>query len=257
MSGTSYAVFLACVGMALAMRTHSLPKSVSSSSLSAGKDPTKVLMKRDFKGSDLGGGGSHASGHGASAPLDSYGTSGPGENGYYYYYYPVDEATGEKDIFGDKKDKCDAAKIMAPLIVIAVFLGIIAANAIGLLPALNLANINFGNLNLPGIQIGTGLGVVAGTGRRDLDDSYYEEYSSWGPLEKLTTIVTSALDSEQCLSRLVCESGKYAEGRTTVLSILEIITPPEYQNRMKIFKDSALKKSDCKTYKCSYTDKLF
>lgn len=210
MRGTFYLLLAVCVGVAVAVPSSQLTPN----------DQSKVFMKRDYKAPLPPS---------VDPPAESY---PPTDNGYYYYYYPVEE-DGKK--IAKEKDECSIKKVVAPLIVIAVFLGIIAASTVGLIP-----QITFPPIVLP----------ILPNGRNMASAAY--EYVPWDSLEKLTMVVSEAIESEECLSRLVCESGRYVEGRTTMLGFLEFFMPPRYQNRMKIFKDSALKKSDCKAFKCSY-----
>jgi len=182
-------------------------------------DNSKILMKRDYKAPD-------------APPIDSYSAppSGQSGDGLYYYYYPTEEH-GAKEV---KQDKCLVEKLLTPIILITIFLGIIAASVTGLLP-------NLGNL-IPTIPIPItipNIPVVPGVGRA---------------LDEMTLIVTKAVESEECLPLLICESGKYAHGYNTMVGILDYFTPRVFQSKMKIFKDAATKKTDCKQYRCSFVD---
>jgi len=186
-------------------------------------DPTKTLLKRDY----------------AAPPQQDPIPGDGGDSGFYYYYYPVEEdgKKGKGGLDDYKHDKCAGEKLLAPLIIISIFLGIIAFRDIGLLP-----NINLPDINLKELPTARDLASSAG------------HYIPWTALDTLTVSVTEAVESEQCMQRLVCHSGRYAEGRTTMLSLVEFFIPRRFQPHMKIFKDSALKQADCSSYTCSYAD---
>ncbi|XP_027225805.1 uncharacterized protein [Penaeus vannamei] len=163
-----------------------------------------------------------------SAP-SSYGY---GNGGVYYYYYPSGatlQEKGEKD--EEEKDKCDVERLLAPIILITIFLGIIAGAIVGLFPALTLPTVQ---------QI---LALLPQINGRSMDD--------------MTVMITQAVESEDCLDRLFCESGKFADGYTNTVSMFEFFAPRAFESKMKIFKDSALRKTDCKRYRCSYVDFMF
>nr|XP_027225796.1 uncharacterized protein LOC113817882 [Penaeus vannamei] len=147
------------------------------------------------------------------------------------YYYPVEmmPAAMEEPMENKKKDKCVVQKLLPPIILITIFLGIIAGSIVGLFPS----------LTWPAFQQVLPILAQAGNGR-SMDD--------------MTTMVTRAVESEECLARLVCESGKLANGYSTIFSMFEFFTPRVFESKMKIFKESALKKTDCKRYSCSYVD---
>ncbi|XP_042874669.1 uncharacterized protein LOC122254873 [Penaeus japonicus] len=169
-------------------------------------------------------------------PVDSYAAPPPqghgGDGGVYYYYYPTEahpmmaKETEEED---KKKDKCAVEKLLPPIILITIFLGIIAGAIVGLFPSLTFPTFQ---------QLIPALNQIA-NGRA---------------MDEMTEMVTRAVESEDCLPRLICESGKFADGYTTVLSFFEFFTPRAFESKMKIFKDSALKKTDCKRYRCAYID---
>ncbi|XP_069996169.1 uncharacterized protein [Penaeus vannamei] len=67
-------------------------------------------------------------------------SDGYGDSGHYYYYYPTEmmpekEEEEEED---KKKDKCAVEKLLPPIILITIFLGIIAGVLVGLFPSLGL-----------------------------------------------------------------------------------------------------------------------
>ncbi|XP_071546793.1 uncharacterized protein [Panulirus ornatus] len=186
---------------------------------------SKTLQNRDYKAPEP-----------AEPPAEHYHPD-EGDQGYYYYYYPVEE--DKKKLLKD--DKCAVEKLLIPLIIICVILGILTANSIGLLPSIELPPLVLPTAPILSIQKNRALNSM-------------DSYIPWDTIDQLTLVVTEALESEQCLPRLVCESGRYADGRTTAVSFLEFFAPRKLQSHMKIFKDSALKKTDCSIYKCSYIE---
>ncbi|KAG7156307.1 uncharacterized protein LOC121853907 [Homarus americanus] len=182
-------------------------------------DSSKILQKRDYKT--------------PGAPADSY--SSEADNGFYYYYHPV-EADGKKD------EKCSIDKLLVPLVLITIFVGISTFS--GLLSPILGKFTDLPTITIPELVIPKA---------RDLAASAVS-YIPWDSVDRVTLAVTEAVESEQCLPRLMCESGKYANGRSTALSLLEIFTPRRLQAHMKIFKDSALKNTDCTIYKCRHAD---
>ncbi|XP_063840031.1 uncharacterized protein LOC135088895 [Scylla paramamosain] len=165
------------------------------------------------------------------------------DSGFYYYYYPVEDDTKGKDkykddlFYKDDKDyKCSAEKLLAPLIIISIFLGIIAFSSLGLVPSFNLPTIE-----IPDLEINrSSRSLVSAAG-----------FLPWGTLNNMTEAVLAAVEGEECRPWLVCESGRLAEGRTMALSLMEFLAPSKYQQELKIFKDSALLKTSCDKYKCS------
>ncbi|XP_045118836.1 uncharacterized protein LOC123508896 [Portunus trituberculatus] len=166
------------------------------------------------------------------------------DSGFYYYYYPVEDDIKGKEKYkddlyykDDKDYKCSAEKLLAPLIIISIFLGIIAFSSVGLVPSFNLPPIN-----IPELEINRG--------SRSLVSSA-AEFLPWGTLNNMTEAVLAAVEGEECRPWLVCESGRLAEGRTTALSLMELLAPRKYQQEVRIFKDSALLRTSCDKYKCS------
>ncbi|XP_064113615.1 uncharacterized protein LOC135220294 [Macrobrachium nipponense] len=297
----AYIVLLVCLGLALAIPPSSSEESSSSSPSSSSssssrpsppknyphpQDPSKVFMKRDFKGPEAA---PHVDSYAvpvsdsyavpvsdsyAAPAVDSYAAPPAGDNGYYYYYHPVEEV-GYKH--GDKE--CGMGKaLLAPLILIDIFVGILAAEAIGLIPKLELPPIQIPALpalpGLPGLGDLSNLGLVKPEildlakpdllglnkpdilGKSDIDENYtLTDYVPWGAIGKLTTVMSEAMEKDDCSARLVCETGKYAEGYEMMLTMIEMFAPTVYQNKIKIFKDSALKRSNCKVYRCGYVDR--
>ncbi|KAK4313142.1 hypothetical protein Pmani_015484 [Petrolisthes manimaculis] len=190
---------------------------------------TKTLVKRDYN----------------SVPADPVVPSDTGDSGFYYYYYPVEEK-GKKGKEGLEhkdhyfKDKCTGEKLLAPLIIICIFLGIIAFRDIGLVPSFQLPDISLTDISLKE----TARGVT----------SFAGEYIPWNALDNLTVAVTEAVESEECVQRLVCHSGRYADGRSTIISVMELFMPRRFQSHMRIFKNSALNQSDCDVFRCGYAD---
>ncbi|XP_047491483.1 uncharacterized protein LOC125040799 [Penaeus chinensis] len=165
-------------------------------------------------------------------PVDSYAAPPPqghGDGGVYYYYYPTEMMPKEMEEEDKKKDKCAVEKLLPPIILITIFLGIIAGAIVGLFPSLTFPTFQ---------QLIPALNQIANG--RAMDD--------------MTEMITRAVESDDCLPRLICESGKFADGYTTMVSLFEFFTPRGFESKMKIFKDSALKKTDCKRYRCSYVD---
>ncbi|XP_066941158.1 uncharacterized protein [Macrobrachium rosenbergii] len=234
----AYIVLLVCLGLVLAIPTSSSevsPSSPSSSSSSSSspssspknhphpQDPSKVFMKRDFKGPEAA---HHVDSYDvpvsdsyAAPVVDSYAAPPPAsDNGYYYYYHPVEEV-GYKH--GGGKE-CDMGKaLLAPLILIDIFVGILAAEAIGLIPKLELPPIQIPALpalpGLPGLGDLANLGLVKPEildlakpdllnlnkpdilglnkpdilGKSDIDENYtLTDYIPWGAIGKLTTVVS-------------------------------------------------------------------
>jgi len=204
------------------------------SSQTHAKDPNKTFAKRDHPVPEVAPSGSYGAPPPPAPAGDSYSSYGGGDKGLYYYYYPTEEVgTGEKY----KDDKCAVEKILPTLILIDIFLGIIAGSLLGLIPSFSLANLinalPIPNVVLPAINI---------------------DKPKARMMEEVTNMVTSALENEECLPRMICETGRYAEGYTTFVGIMDFFTPDHFSNRMKVFKDAALKKTDCKSYNCSYVD---
>ncbi|XP_045615550.2 uncharacterized protein [Procambarus clarkii] len=185
-------------------------------------DPSNILQKRDYKVSE----------DVPAAPA--------GEDGFYYYYYPLEEKKESIKKLGNDLDKCTGEKLLAPLIIICIFLGIIAFKDIGLVPIFQIPPITVPKLTIPDIKFPKA---------RELS-----EYVPWDAVNQMTLAVTEAVESEECLPRLMCESGKYATNYTTALSLLELFIPQRLKTHMKILKDSALVKNDCTSYKCSYAE---
>ncbi|XP_068216487.1 uncharacterized protein [Palaemon carinicauda] len=248
-------VLLGCLGGALAVNPASGPGA---------EDPSKVLMKRDDQ--------HHAHPPTAHAPvLDSYATTGTG-GGQYYYYHPVEEAPPPEPAEpadSNKKDYCPIDTVLAPVIVITVFAGVLAANALGMVPRVAFGlpgdTINAINALKPdplGVKpniIGDNAWIPAvATGRRarseDGEGEGFMGNLTQVAFDQVTSFVMDAIETDDCSSRLICESGRYADGRKGFLSILHFLTPAIYRNKLKIFKDSALKKSDCKEFQCGYAD---
>ncbi|XP_068216490.1 uncharacterized protein [Palaemon carinicauda] len=282
----AYIVLLVCLGLSVATPPSSSAESTSSSPKKPlhphPQDNSKVFMKRDFKGPEAGlpldSYAAPVSDSYAAPHVDSYAAPPPqGDNGYYYYYHPVEEE-GSYKYGGYEDDKgCFGGKaLLAPLILIDIFVGILAAEAIGLIPKIELPPIQIPALPaLPGFDLANlaNLGLVKpeliGLDKPDLlgldkpnifgksnkDENYtLTDYVPWGVIGKLTTVVSDAIETDECSARLVCETGKYAEGYDMMLGVMEVFAPLVYQNKIKIFKDSALKKSNCKVYRCGYVD---
>ncbi|XP_050693166.1 uncharacterized protein LOC126983949 [Eriocheir sinensis] len=173
------------------------------------------------------------------------------DSGFYYYYYPVEEGGKGKDKgkggLGYKDDyyKCSEEKLLAPLIIICIFLGIIAFRDIGLvpsfhLPTIELPTIDIPNIDLPDVEINRGRNFA----------SSVSKYLPWHSLNNATVAVLAAVEAEECLPWLLCESGRLAQGRSTTLSLMEVFAPPKYQPQVKIFKEAATLRTNCDKYKC-------
>ncbi|XP_064112744.1 uncharacterized protein LOC135219699 [Macrobrachium nipponense] len=254
-------LLLGCLGGALA----ALPTKDSQA-----KDSSKVLLKRDDQ---------HHHAHTAPAlpPTgDSYssytptaGASAPAASGgHYYYYHPVEEPKPAAMEDDQKKDYCPVDTVLAPIIVITVFAGVLAGNALGMIPRVRFqlpqATINAINALKPdplGIKpdiIGPANAFIPadGTGRRLMTDDGPDLMgnATQMALDQITTFVLDTIETDDCGSRFICEAGKYADGRKKFLGLMHFMTPPIYRNKIKVFKDSALKKSDCRKFKCGYTD---
>ncbi|MPC08074.1 Glutathione S-transferase Mu 2 [Portunus trituberculatus] len=156
-------------------------------------------------------------------------------------YHPVRRQNHTRSTFllplsGRNLASCPA-RLLAPLIIISIFLGIIAFSSVGLVPSFNLPPIN-----IPELEINRG--------SRSLVSSA-AEFLPWRTLNNMTEAVLAAVEGEECRPWLVCESGRLAEGRTTALSLMELLAPRKYQQEVRIFKDSALLRTSCDKYKCS------
>ncbi|XP_066941159.1 uncharacterized protein [Macrobrachium rosenbergii] len=229
------------------------------------KDTSQVLQKRD---------GQH---HAHTAPAlpptaDSYSSysapTGPAASGGHYYSYQPVEEPKPAEMDDNKKDYCPIDTVLAPIIVITVFAGVLAGNALGMIPRVRFqlpqATIDAINALKPdplGIKpdiIGPANAFIpaVGTGRRQatVENSDLMGNVTQMALDQLTTFVMDTIETDDCGSRIICETGKYAEGRKNFLGIMHFLTPSIYRNKMKVFKDSALKKSDCRKFRCGYVD---
>ncbi|XP_053634087.1 uncharacterized protein [Cherax quadricarinatus] len=207
------------LGPSMPLPSHSIPLS-SDSSL----ESSKIRQKRDY-------------GIQADMPASPPET----DSGVYYYYYPLEEEKGKKKELFKDHDKCTGEKLLAPLIIICIFLGIIAFKDIGLVPKFSVPPFTFPGVKKPDIDIPKARELVS-------------SYVPWDTIDQVTLAVTEAVESEECLPRLVCESGKYATSYTTALSLLEFFMPRKLKAHMEIFKNSAYKMADCTNYKCSYAE---
>ncbi|XP_064112743.1 uncharacterized protein LOC135219698 isoform X2 [Macrobrachium nipponense] len=262
----SLLALLMCLGVGMAV-----PPSVSSSSGAQMNDASDVLMKRDDHHH-------HHQAHTAPAPvIDSYSSyasaSAPAATGgHYYYYHPVEEEVVEED--SKKKDYCPVDTVLAPIIVITIFAGILAGDAVGLVPSVRFqlpqATIDAINALKPdplGIKpdiIGPANAFIIadGTAGRQMTVDSEMTIDSVDLIGNITQIafdqvaglMTDVVDTEDCGLRIVCETGKYAEGRKNLLGVMHFLTPAIYRKKMKVFKDSALKKLDCANFKCGYLE---
>ncbi|UYV62873.1 hypothetical protein LAZ67_2002198 [Cordylochernes scorpioides] len=74
-------------------------------------------------------------------------------------------------------------------------------------------------------------------------------------LERYLALYRSAVENEDCMSRIVCEMGDAVsdvKGKTAILTIMEKFTPAWMRQKMSIFKSAALtsEMGKCKKYKC-------
>ncbi|XP_068216488.1 uncharacterized protein [Palaemon carinicauda] len=224
---------------------------------SEAKDPSQVLMKRDDQQHH------HHPQHTApAAPYDSY--SSYAETGANYYYQPVEEVEEHEP----KKDYCPVDTVLAPIIVITIFAGVLAGNALGLVPRVQFQlpqqTINAINALKPdplGIKppiIGPpGTAWIPAIPARSLGTGRADDFmgnATQTVIDEMTAYVTDIIEQDECGTRFVCEIGKYAEGNKRLLGIMHFLTPAIYRNKMKIFKDSALKKCDCDEFRCGFID---
>ncbi|XP_068216489.1 uncharacterized protein [Palaemon carinicauda] len=168
-----------------------------------------------------------------------------------------------QQLFGKEKEECGIERLSPPIIIIAIFLGIIMAVSIGVIPPLTIPPlvIPLNGLLLPDLLpllLNPGIApiVIQKPGKRSIDD---EEDSFSGnlisdPFNMLTSHVLDVIESEDCAQRLLCEAGKYAEGAEVMISLVQFFAPEDYQNSFGIIKESALDRINCTSIECSYFD---
>ncbi|XP_064112740.1 uncharacterized protein LOC135219697 [Macrobrachium nipponense] len=173
-------------------------------------------------------------------------------------------------LFGKEKEECGIERLSPPIIIIAIFLGIIMAVSIGVLPPLQippiiipLNGLLLPNLLLPNIltQLFNNPGIfpviqIPPKGRAssgDDEEPYYGNLIA-GSFDMLTNHVMDVIESEECGKRLLCESGKYVEGRELLFRMMDFFVPEVYQNGVAVMKDSALEQMNCTSIACSYID---
>lgn len=186
-----------------------------------------------FGSNGLVGGGGYAAaasapaGYAAAAPSVAYSSGGYGNNlvGYAQQYggygYPQSPEYNGGKRFG-------LSSLIMPMLALA---------GLGLL-----------------IPTVTNLGSRTKKTKRSLNDP--TSFSSLGErLDRYLAIYRSATESEECVSRIVCELGNTMTdmgGKTMILSILEKVVPSWMKQKMGVFKNAVLSSDagKCRKYKC-------
>ncbi|XP_023224983.1 probable peroxisomal membrane protein PEX13 [Centruroides sculpturatus] len=100
----------------------------------------------------------------------------------------------------------------------------------------------------------TSLGSRTKKTKRSLNDP--TSFSSIGErLDRYLAIYRSATESEECISRIICELGNTmtdVTGKSTILTILEKVVPSWMKQKMGVFKNAVLSRDagKCRKYKC-------
>ncbi|XP_066941157.1 uncharacterized protein [Macrobrachium rosenbergii] len=169
-------------------------------------------------------------------------------------------------LFGKEKEECGIERLSPPIIIIAIFLGIIMAVSIGVIPPLQIPPIiiPLNGLLLPNIlqQLLANPGLIPiiqipkpiGKALVEGDEEPYYGNLIAGSFDMLTNHVMEVIESEDCAKRLLCESGKYVEGRGLLLSMMDFFVPAVYQSDVKVIRESALEQMNCTSIQCSYID---
>jgi len=185
--------------------------------------PGRFAEERD--GAHHGSGSSYAA-PAAPAPAPSYSAPAPehkDQGNMYYYYYPVDESG--HDLAGSGFDVFTS--IILPLVILG-----------GLLLALSSLTFTF-----------TGRAM-----REGQEPGLVEQLHS--EVERIFNIYMSAMESEECVQRALCQSGSYAKTfkhKNVIMSVAQAFVPEHMKGNMDIFKAAAkdgFEMKKCHKYKC-------
>lgn len=156
----------------------------------------------------------------------------------YYYYYPVQEAPViVESPAADRNDLSDPlVLILLPILVI-----------IGFLAILSILNVTFAGRSFSGRQA---------TGPSPMENKFGTFEDLKNNVDGLLERYYSALESEDCMNRIVCELGTKAKnlsGKDWILKALDWIIPASMQSRIETFRESVSQGYDvnqCKKYFC-------